>query len=338
MLIKLTDIVADHRREALHHQQIYKAACEGDVRLGALSKKMGLLGFEKLKRTLAGRKTEDLDIQMHEITIRYNERLSQLGLRQYLCTRCEDRGTVDGRYCTCLLERIYRDYYGGADLRDQQIDLAAYPDKILDESRNVEDYGATARSMTATAVDAFEHLLKAYPNQGRGILLVGKTGVGKSFLAQAAAGEAYRRGIDTLYLNAVQMHDLYHRQRVYHDVDLQMLENSGLLFVDDLGTEPKTRNVTVESVYRVIEERHRKLLPTVFITNLTNYLEAYDERISSRLLDDSRFQYLPLAGTDLRRVVRRPVSLPDALDDLTEEDDEFLEFDSWDHCENRLFW
>ena len=75
-----------------------------------------------------------------------------------------------------------------------------------------------------------------------------------------------------------------------------------LLLIDDLGTEPMMRNITVEYLFTLLNERMANKRHTVIATNLTplQLQERYGERVASRLLDRSQTLPLLLRGKDLR--------------------------------------
>ena len=74
------------------------------------------------------------------------------------------------------------------------------------------------------------------------------------------------------------------------------------LFIDDLGSEPMTQNVTREYFFNLIENRIAKGLKTVISTNLTNQtiMTRYGEKVTSRLLADKTADVIMLQGEDIR--------------------------------------
>lgn len=63
-------------------------------------------------------------------------------------------------------------------------------------------------------------------------------------------------------------------------------------------------NVTIESLFAVINERLRRRKAILITTNLTpgDIKTRYTERIASRLLDKSACQVYRLTGVDLRTI------------------------------------
>ena len=75
-----------------------------------------------------------------------------------------------------------------------------------------------------------------------------------------------------------------------------------LLLIDDLGTEPMMRNITVEYLFTLLNERIAAKRHTVIATNLSpvQLQERYGERVMSRILDRSRGVALKFVGRDVR--------------------------------------
>lgn len=99
----------------------------------------------------------------------------------------------------------------------------------------------------------------AFVRDRRNLLITGKTGVGKSYLACAFAERACRSGLTAYYVRA---------PRLYHDlavsrVDgsygrlLQKLTRTDLLVVDDWGLAP-LKDTERRDLLEVIEDRHQR--------------------------------------------------------------------------------
>ena len=75
-----------------------------------------------------------------------------------------------------------------------------------------------------------------------------------------------------------------------------------ILFIDDLGTEPKYDGVTIECLYLLVNERKMKNLSTVITSNLdlADLRDRYDERIYSRIVDRNSSINIYLDGADKR--------------------------------------
>ena len=79
-----------------------------------------------------------------------------------------------------------------------------------------------------------------------------------------------------------------------------------LLVLDDVGTEAMVPNVTVETFFRILNERAAAALPTVLISNLNKdeLFERYGERVASRMIDGALTSVILLRGDNLRTRIR----------------------------------
>ena len=143
--------------------------------------------------------------------------------------------------------------------------------------------------------------------KGKGLLLFGKVGRGKSFYAACVGNYLIERGIpahmtDFSRIERESNRDFSKRQE-YFDA----LNKFPLLILDDLGTERDTQYMN-EIVYTVIDNRAKAGLPTIVTTNLTaeelkSPANITNQRIFSRLLGIC----IPVevAGDDRRREILR---------------------------------
>ena len=74
--------------------------------------------------------------------------------------------------------------------------------------------------------------------------------------------------------------------------------------IDDLGTEPVLKNVTLEYLYLILNERLTSNKATVITTNLdlNGIINRYGERIYSRITNKSNTFVCRFTGADLRKL------------------------------------
>lgn len=127
-----------------------------------------------------------------------------------------------------------------------------------------------------------------FKRQGKGLLLYGTVGTGKSYMSACIANALIDGGYDVLVTTfnriertAFGMSD----KQAYYD----SLNSNDLLVIDDLGTERDSAYMQ-EIVFNVIDTRSRANLPLIVTSNLTN--EEFknptginNQRIYSRILE-----------------------------------------------------
>ena len=141
------------------------------------------------------------------------------------------------------------------------------------------------------------------------IFIAGNTGVGKTHLIKCMANELINLNHVVLLTSSFAMHQDFVKSYSTRDLDeksslLDRYLNSEVLFIDDLGTELRQPNITINYLYQVINERKMNRLPTIITSNLDLYelKDYYDERISSRIIDKASSICIFVKGKDLRLV------------------------------------
>lgn len=124
---------------------------------------------------------------------------------------------------------------------------------------------------------------------GKGLLLFGSTGTGKTFTAACIANALIDRGVSCYVTNFARigntLQGMYEGKQDY----LDSLNRVSLLVLDDLGIERSTEYMQ-EIVYNVVDARCAAGLPLIVTTNLTsdelkNAAEISYKRIYSRLFE-----------------------------------------------------
>jgi DNA replication protein DnaC len=122
----------------------------------------------------------------------------------------------------------------------------------------------------------------------RNLVIVGTTGVGKTWELNALARILLGEFVPVTVISAADMVDsLKPNQDGVSDEG--QFKVSPVLMLDDLGAERLTEFAATR-LLSVLDYRNRKMLPTVFTTNLTprELSRAYDPRTFRRIFDGSR--------------------------------------------------
>ena len=123
---------------------------------------------------------------------------------------------------------------------------------------------------------------------GKGLLLYGGVGTGKTYIACMIANALIDEGYPVLVTNFARI--LSTLQGTYDKQEyLDSLNQFKLLIIDDLGIERDT-GYAKEQVFNIIDSRYRAGLPMIITTNLTmqklaTESELADKRVYDRILE-----------------------------------------------------
>ena len=227
----------------------------------------------------------------------------------YRCPTCRDTGYTGEpvrEMCTCLKGRFYERLYREIGLGDDggqsfaTFNLDIFSDKPLEKRPD-----HTQREVMQIIRRHCETWAEKYPSTpAQGMLLVGQSGLGKTFLMHAMAKRLVERGFHVLMLSAFRFLEIARKAYFGHKVEeLEDVVSAEVLFIDDLGIEPLMENITIPQWYNLLNERQIRGMGTVISTNLMEeeLRRRYTERIASRLLDPRQYLQLQFLGDDVRR-------------------------------------
>lgn len=214
------------------------------------------------------------------------------------CKLCGDTGYIDGKYCRCAVNLAVAN--NAQNLALPRVDFAAAQKTSPKAMAKV--YAAAAKY-----ADAFPDDPKPF------FILIGSSGTGKTMLASAVATAFMERGASVITVTAfdfVKRAKDYHTQFAiddYTDLFTPMLD-CDMLCIDDLGTETLLKNITLEYLYTVVNERWLRGKHTLVTTNLTPQalLARYGESVFSRLCDVNRAHLFNIAAPNERINKKKP--------------------------------
>lgn len=304
---------ADAERD---REERVRLAVERDPQIGQIQQQMRRLLAQAAREVMNRREeahaiSDALRAQISALRAEISSRLLALGLprdqleMRYACDACRDSGYVGelkNQECECRRRRRLQ-------LMRESANLSAHAGETFDQfDPGVFPEGAQ-RAQAERARDLCAAYAGALPGGAKqNLVLMGASGLGKTFLLGCVADRAIARGVDALCITAFRMVEA---MRAYHfgqedaDAPLERLLNCELLLIDDLGAEPMLRNITVEYLYMLINERGAAGRNTLIATNLSpaEIQERYGARILSRLMDRRRGIFIHLEGQDVRYLV-----------------------------------
>lgn len=135
----------------------------------------------------------------------------------------------------------------------------------------------------------------------RGLYIWGPVGTGKTYAAYAILKKLGDMGIRGNLHTSPELMDMLRDDYGHKDTyNLErLLDNRGVLIIDDLGAEKASDWVT-ETLHKIVDKRYREVLPTIITSNfdLGELAGRVGDRIPSRLAE--MCDLIRLEGEDRR--------------------------------------
>ena len=250
-------------------------------------------------------KDKNLEFQKKQTEILLKNGLSADYLQpHYSCRLCSDTGRINGKLCQCYkdacldsaIEELERSSINAGSCSFDNFDLRYYDNDEPDEN------GVLPKNKMPVIFEFCKGYAGKLPDEHRSILMLGKTGLGKTHLSLAIASAAVKCGLGVVYSSAQHLISELENEHFSNekcDDALKKYCGCDFLIIDDLGAEFITQ-FSISVIGNIVNERLLRDLPTIISTNLSlnEIKEKYSERTASRIF--GCYEKLKFIGRDIR--------------------------------------
>ena len=222
---------------------------------------------------------------------------------KYNCKKCSDKGFMpDGRRCACFNQRLINYRYKNSNLagilEQQNFDTFSFEYYSKEKDGQKPSPYENIKMIYNRAKKFSEN----FENEDKGLVFYGDTGLGKTFLSSCIAKALMDRGKIVVYVNAPRLFMIYENNRFNLLEDESIIKDiysADLLIIDDLGTEPQTKN-NISFLFDILSERLANNKKMIISTNysMNELTKIYSSRFTSRLYE--YFIIYGFYGSDIR--------------------------------------
>ncbi|MGM9647783.1 MAG: ATP-binding protein [Eubacteriales bacterium] len=258
-------------------------------------------GKEGLSERLENIRLDNLDLQaQRDACLRRAGYPTDYDVPKFNCPVCKDTGYVGQKMCGCLKAAL-------SEAGMKRAGLSHLFETQRFDTFSLEYYRHDPRvyRVMQNYLDICRRFADRFDQDTReSLLFCGGTGLGKTHLSTAIAGEVVLKGFDVLYESAPNLLSAFEAERFGRSLTASVADTSryltcDLLVIDDLGAE-LSNSFTVSVLYNLINTRIVACRPTIISTNLTpdEIRSRYTDRIASRLFGE--YTVMRFEGRDVR--------------------------------------
>ncbi len=218
----------------------------------------------------------------------------------YTCPICCDTGYNGSRFCSCfnkLCGKLSADELN----KSAHLKLSSFNSFSLVYYKG-DDYFTMKRIYEFT-----NQYANTFNPKADSLLMFGRTGLGKTHLSLAIAKTVREKGYSVIYdsvINILRNIEREHFSREHSSEMIDLIMDTDLLILDDLGTEYETQFYNA-TIYNIVNTRLNSSKPTIISTNLdfAGINSKYGERVVSRIV--AAYTCLEFQGNDVRLQIAR---------------------------------
>ncbi len=303
ILSKLKHYFDSKRRQHLAERDSRLSKAGADPTFAELYSAKRSLECEISRRKAYKLEYQELQQELSQVAAQYDQYVADKGYDlslHYDCPICKDTGMVDGKACSC-----YKQAY--IQLLQQNSTISPLP-KFTFSQNKLDELGKNTQIQKWYEV-AQKWCAKFDTTPIRSIYLSGSVGIGKTTLLSCIASDLLAQGKSVIYISAFDFSRIIHAKHFGEKGAITELYSTlfecDLLIIDDLGTEPIYKNISLEYFLSIVDWRlsHHKAI--ILSTNLTpsQFIEKYGERAFSRICNKSTSLSDYIKGDDLRKII-----------------------------------
>lgn len=314
----LQEYAAQREQNERELRQRETEAAQKDPEIGRLREESVQLVMDTMRLILSQSDPEAKEAATREMeqrgkarSLEIARRLKALGLpgdhleMRYRCPVCRDTayvGEAPARFCSCFEGRLRTKMHeDGSMANTAEQNFDTFDLSLIPQENGQRDQMEAWRSKCLRYANRFPE------TETLNLLIFGAGGLGKTFLLNCIYERVVSRGFSAVRVDAFRLFEAMRRQHYAGNDgsnDFASLMDAPLLLIDDLGTEPMLRNITVEYLFLLLNARLTARRHTVIVTNLDleQLRVRYGERVYSRLSDRRATLIMRLTGKDLRQL------------------------------------
>ena len=208
---------------------------------------------------------------------------------------------IVGCVCKCAMKR-----HEAAAERERQEEIERQRHICFSETNMASWNFANDDGKNEKITNAMKNYVKnftEFKREGKGLLLHGTVGTGKTFFAACIANALIDEGYTVTMTNFARITNKLFGMKEGKQEYIDSLNKCSLLVLDDLGAERSTEYMQ-EMIFNIIDARYRSGLPFIVTTNLTtDEIKKPQDIAYSRIYDRILERCFPVevSGTSRRR-------------------------------------